>query len=120
MTHAAEVARQPEDLTRLFVERANAGDAEGLAGLYEPDAVVAFPPGAQTVGRDAIRRMYEQMLAKATRFEPEQPLPTMSSGDLALTSTVRRDGKGVRVQVARRQADGRWLRVLDWPEPPSA
>jgi hypothetical protein len=35
-------AAKPEDLTRLFVEFANAGDVEGLAGLYEPDAVVAF------------------------------------------------------------------------------
>ena len=34
-------ARTPEDLTRLFVERANAGDADGLAALYAPDAVMA-------------------------------------------------------------------------------
>ncbi len=37
-----EKALAPEDITRLFVERANAGDAEGLAELYTPDAVVAF------------------------------------------------------------------------------
>ena len=30
-----ERALKPEDLTRLFVERANAGDAAGLAELYE-------------------------------------------------------------------------------------
>jgi uncharacterized protein (TIGR02246 family) len=58
-----EGAREPEDITRLFVERANAGDAEGLAALYEPDAVVAHPPGRTTVGRDAIRKLYEQMVA---------------------------------------------------------
>ena len=33
---AQEKARQPEDLTRLFVNRANAGDAAGIAALYEP------------------------------------------------------------------------------------
>lgn len=43
-TDTREGAQQPEDLTRLFVERGNAGDAEGLAALYEPDAVVGFPP----------------------------------------------------------------------------
>ena len=43
-------AKTPEDITRLFVERVNAGDAEGLADLYEPDAVIAFPPGQLTVG----------------------------------------------------------------------
>ena len=113
------VARKPEDITRLFVERANAGDAEGLAALYEPDAVVAFPPGRTTVGRAAIRDLYEQMLKQVTRFEPEESLPALVSGVVALTSTRRRDGKGVRVQVARRRRDGSWLRVIDWPEPPA-
>jgi hypothetical protein len=32
-TITRESATEPEDLTRLFVERANAGDAEGLAEL---------------------------------------------------------------------------------------
>ena len=48
-------AEQPEDITRLFVQFVNEGDAEALAGLYEPDAVVGYPPGKQTVGRAAIR-----------------------------------------------------------------
>ncbi len=109
-------ARRPEDLTRLFVERANAGDAAGIAGLYEPEAVMAFPPGGATVGRDAIQAVFTQMLAHVSRFEPEEPLPTLTSGDLALTCTRRRDGEGLRVQVARRQPDGSWLRVLDRPE----
>ena len=52
-----EDARTPEDLTRLFVERANAGDAGGIADLYEPEAVMAYPPGGVTVGRDAIRAL---------------------------------------------------------------
>ena len=29
-----EKALKPEDLTRLFVERSNAGDAEGVAALH--------------------------------------------------------------------------------------
>ena len=59
-----EKALNPEDLTRLFVERANAGDAAGLADLYEPEAVMAYPPGSLTVGREAIRALWEQILAK--------------------------------------------------------
>lgn len=114
--HDDDIARVPEDLTRLFVERANAGDADGLAALYAEDAVMAHPPGATTAGREAIRDLWRRALAQAPRFEPEEPLPTLVSGDVALTSTVARDGKGVRVQVARRQPDGRWLRILDQPE----
>jgi ketosteroid isomerase-like protein len=115
MTERAK-AHQPEDLTRLFVECANAGDAAGLAELYEEDAVMAYPPGSVTIGREAIRELWEQILAKAPRFEPEPPLPTLVSGDIALTSTPPKDGAGARAQVVRRQPDGTWLRLLDQPE----
>jgi hypothetical protein len=50
------------------------------------------------------------------RFEPEPPLPTLLSGDIALTSTPPKDGADARAQVARRQSDGSWLRLLDYPE----
>jgi ketosteroid isomerase-like protein len=110
-------AAQPEDLARLFAERANARDARGLAELYEPDAVLAFPPGSQTVGRAAIQAVLEKLPADM-RFEVEEPLPTLRFGDLALTSTRAADGTGGRVQVARRQADGTWLRIIDRPEVP--
>lgn len=111
-----ERAMKPEDITRLFVERANAGDIDGLVSLYEPDAVIAFPPGQFTSGHTAIRALYEQMLANRPHFELEDPLPTIQSGDIALTSTPSKDNTGVRVQVVRRQADGSWLRVIDRPE----
>jgi ketosteroid isomerase-like protein len=109
-------ALKPEDLTRLFVERANEGDAAGIAALYEENAVMAYPPGSQTTGRDAIRALWEKVLANAPHFEPEAPLPTLISGDIALTATAPKDGAGARAQVARRQPDGTWLRLLDQPE----
>jgi uncharacterized protein (TIGR02246 family) len=111
-----EKAMNPEDISRLFVERANAGDAAGLAELYEADAVLAYPPGSTTVGRDAIRAVCEEMLRHVPRFEVEEALPTVHHGDLALTSTKPKDGTGGRVQIVRRQSDGSWLRVIDRPE----
>lgn len=111
-----EKATKPEDLTRLFVERANAGDAAGIAALYEEEAVMAYPAGSLTVGRRAIRELWEQVLSHAPHFEQEEPLPTLLSGDIALTSTPPQDGAGARAQVARRQPDGSWLRLLDQPE----
>ena len=111
-----EKALRPEDLTRLFVERANAKDAEGIALLYEQDAVMAYPPGTQTVGRAAIHKFWETALPHLPTFEPEPPLPTLISGDLALTATPPKDGAGARAQVVRRQTDGTWLRLLDQPE----
>lgn len=111
-----EKAMTPEDLTRLFVERSNDGDAEGVAALYEPDAVLAYPPGQTTVGRAAIQELWAKVLAGGAQFEPEEPLPTLVCGDLALTSTPPRDNSGARAQVVRRQPDGSWLRLLDQPE----
>jgi ketosteroid isomerase-like protein len=78
--------------------------------------VMAYPPGGQTRGRQAIRTLWERVLADGRRFEPEPPLPTLVSGDIALMSTIAKDGAGVRVQVVRRQPDGSWLRLLDQPE----
>lgn len=113
---STEKAHTPEDLTRLFVERSNAGDPDGVAALYEEDAVMAYPPGRTTVGRAAIRDLWAEVLAHAPTFQPEEPLPTLVSDDIALTSTPPRDGSGARAQVVRRQPDGSWLRLLDQPE----
>jgi uncharacterized protein (TIGR02246 family) len=119
-TPRREQAVEPEDLARLFVERANAGDADGLAELYEADAVLGFPPGQVTIGREAIRAVCQRLVAQRPKFEPEDPVPTLRHGDLALTATHPADGTGGRAQVARRQPDGTWLRILDRPEAPRA
>jgi len=113
---ASDAAMNPEDVTRLFVDRSNAGDADGVAALYEPDAVMAYPPGSQTVGRDAIRELWAAVLEHQPTFQYETSLPTLVCGDIALTSTAPRDGAGARAQVLRRQPDGSWLRILDYPE----
>ncbi|GAA0472614.1 MULTISPECIES: YybH family protein [Streptomyces] len=112
MTAERERAKEPEDLARLWVERANEADAEGMAALYEPDAIMAFPIGREHVGRDAIQKAFEGMLANFSYFPMEESLPTLRLGDLALTSSVPQDNSRGRYQVARRQPDGTWLRVL--------
>jgi ketosteroid isomerase-like protein len=94
-------AREPEDLARLFVERANAGDVEGLVALYEPDAVLARPDGTVAEGAAQIRRFYAGLLAGRPRFAAGDQHPALRRGDLALTST--------------RLADGTWRWLLDRP-----
>ncbi|GAC85167.1 YybH family protein [Gordonia paraffinivorans] len=112
-----ETARTPEDLTRMFVEYSNAGDPDAVAALYHEDAVMAFPPGQVTRGRQAIRDLWATVLEQRPTFVPEPPLPTLYFGeDLALTSTPPRDGAGARAQVVMRRPDGSWVRVIDQPE----
>src|SRR5690242_1458725 len=105
-------AAEPGELARLFVERANAGDVEGLVELYEPDAVLTFPRRHVATGAQAIRAVYEEFLADRPALAPGDQQPTLVRGDLALTST-RLAGGGITVEVARRQPDGTWRWAID-------
>ncbi len=109
-----EKAAVPEDLGRMFIERASAGDVDGLVALYEPDAVLAFPPGQVTIGADAIREAYEKLLAARPKFTSEGQQPALINGDIALTSTLLTDG-GATAEIARRQPNGEWLWAVDQP-----
>ena len=109
-----EPARHPEDLGRLFVERANAGDVEGLVALYEPDAVLALPGGGVATGAEAIRRVYQRLLSTGRSFTAEQQRPALRHAALALTST--RIPGGATAEVARRQPDDMWLWMIDRPD----
>lgn len=109
-----EPAREPNDLGRFFIERASAGDAEGLAALYEPDAVLVLPDGRTAMGCDAIRAFYAQLLSTRRDFGGGEQRPALRNGNLALTSTRTATGR-VTAEVARQQADGSWLWVIDQP-----
>ncbi len=105
-------AQRPEDLSRFFVERANAGDVEGLVALYESDAVLALPTGDVARGEQAIRDAFQRMLAGRPVFTGGQRRPVVN-GDLALTWTRLQDG--ATAEIARRQPDGSWLWAVDQP-----
>jgi ketosteroid isomerase-like protein len=108
------VAKEPNDLAKYFIERGNAGDVDGLVALYEPGAVLAFPPGNVATGHAEIRKVYEQLVAAAPTLVPGRQHPTLVSGDLALTASTLTTGE-ITVEIARRQPDGSWLWVVDQP-----
>lgn len=107
-----ERAKEPNDLARFFIERANAGDLDGLGVLFEPDALVAAASGLDIAGHEAIRAKYAAVLARAPRFSLGHQQRAMINGDIALTSTWFDDG-GAAAEVARRQPDGTWLWMID-------
>jgi ketosteroid isomerase-like protein len=104
----------PEDLSRLIVDRLNAGDVDGLVALYESEAVLALPHGQIATGSGEIGKAYQRLVADRSKFEPGTQRPTLRSGDLALTSSRLANGV-VTVEVARRQADGTWLWMINQP-----
>lgn len=109
-----ELATDPQDLARLLVSRENLGDAEGMAALYEADAVLACGNGRTAVGRDAIRDFYTELIRAGRNFELGAQRPALINGSVALTSTLLASGT-VTAEVARRQPDGTWLWAIDQP-----
>ncbi len=109
-----EPARDPEDLARFFVVRANAGDVDGLVALYEPDAVLAGPDGQVMRGAEAIRDFYAALLASRPTFVAGEQRPALRRDDIALTSSRLVNGR-VTAEVARRQPDGTWRWAIDQP-----
>ena len=107
-----DAAKDPNDLEKYFVERANAGDVDGLVALYEPNAVVADGDGGVAFGIGEIRELFMKFLAERPKLEPSLQAEALRSGGLALTSSRLSNGD-VTAEVARLQPDGRWLWVID-------
>ena len=105
-------AHDPQDLERLLVSRQNAGDVDGMAALYEPDALLDDGEGRLLHGQEAIRQFFAELVAQGWKLQMGQQRPAMVCGDLALTSTLCLNGT-VTAEVARRQSDGTWLWVID-------
>ena len=57
------LAYDPQDLERLLVSRENMADVDGMAALYEPQALLDCGGGRLTHGREAIRKFYGELVA---------------------------------------------------------
>ena len=115
----------PEDLHRLFAQALNAGDLDALAALYEPGASLIAEPDQLATGAEAVRQALGGLLA----MNPTITVAThrvVRAADIALLySSWRLRGTGVEggavemegrgTEIARRQADGRWLFVIGDP-----
>jgi len=116
-------ATSPEQLHRLFEEAFNAGDLDALLALYEPDAALIPEPGVVVYGVDQIGPALKGFLDVGGKMKLDTK-EVVIVGDLAylmnrwsLTAT-NDDGSplemgAVTAEVARRQADGSWLYVID-------
>jgi hypothetical protein len=112
-----EPARDPQDLERLLVARQHQGDVEGMVALFEPEAVIDTTEGDSAEGglirgHAEIRAFFTELCASGRKFNVGRQVPAVVNGDLALTGTLRADGK-MTAEVARRQSDGTWLWIID-------
>ena len=116
---------KPEDMGQSFAEAFNSGNVDVVLALYESNAVLVPQRGQLASGRDAIREALKGFLALKGKLAIESRY-CIRGGDTALTSSkwslrgTAPDGKpiemgGKSAEVVRRQADGRWLYILDHP-----
>ena len=88
--------------------------------LYAPDAAMVLPDGSTVTGTEAIREQWAGLLAMKGRMTLRSRY-AIEVGDLAILSnewtyTVGDQTVGATTaEVARRQADGGWLYVIDHP-----
>ena len=98
----------PQELERLLVARADAGDIDGMVALYEPHAAVAIGGGKFARGADEIRQYLSNLLATGFVFHAGEQYPAILNRQFALTSSRYPNGT-ISSEVAREQEDGTWL-----------
>ena len=116
---------QPGDLIPAFAAAYQTGRVEGLLELFEPDAMAVGKDGAEHRGHDAIARELAGLVALGGAMTSINRY-TIVQGEIALLSAdwkvESQDANGAPLvvsgrsaEVARRQADGRWLYIVDHP-----
>jgi uncharacterized protein (TIGR02246 family) len=121
MDQRSRILSTIEQMTAAF----HKGDIDGILKTYEAGAVVLGEPGAPVRGEAGLRAMFAGFIAAKAHFTFHSH-EVIEAGDIALHLTpwtmtgVTPDGTamtsaGLSIAVLRRQADGRWLMVIDDP-----
>ena len=108
-------AYKPEEVADLFLEHFNSKDLEGIASVYEEDAVIITSHEHTAArGKHEIKAFFAKLMEVTPKFEGVTHSLPIVNGDIALTSTKLPNGF-VTAEVGRKQADGSWLWFIDQP-----
>lgn len=115
----------PEEVHHLWVDAFNRNNLDDLVALYEPGATFVPQPGQIVSGAAAVKEALAGFLAIRPKIDLRLR-KVIEAGEIAqiisswtITGTGP-DGSavtfnGVTTDVVRRQADGRWLVIIDNP-----
>jgi uncharacterized protein (TIGR02246 family) len=115
----------PIEVVDQLVDAINRGDLERAVGAYASEAVMVVQPGRTTRGPAELREALAGFIALDAKLTSEAQ-EVIEAGDVALymgrwsLRGTDPSGKpvamsGESADVLHRQADGRWLVVLDNP-----
>jgi len=118
--------RSPQDCDRMFGERMNAGDLDGLVALYERSAALVRSDHTAAVGHEAIAEDLAGIVALRPQITMNVKQVFSGGDDVAVLYNdwhlVATDPEGKRIEldgraieIVRRQADGTWRFVIDDP-----
>jgi uncharacterized protein (TIGR02246 family) len=119
-------ADSPSEVAETLADAINAGDAKAARELWSEDAIVIAPDGSQTVGREAIGRILEQLVASETtmRIELHAIDATQDTAVARGTLTLSAPGAegdctlishGKSLVVYSRGPDAAWRVSIDYP-----
>jgi uncharacterized protein (TIGR02246 family) len=118
------VEKALRDLDDQWSAAAEAKDIDKVVSFYSDDAVVMPPNASAATTKDAIRKIWKDLLTDATITWKTKEVEVAQSGDLAFSSgtyevtlndptgTPVKD-RGKYLEVWKKQADGMWKCVAD-------
>jgi uncharacterized protein (TIGR02246 family) len=126
MSNTTAAPRSPQDCDRMFGERMNAGDLDGLVALYERSASLVRGDRTAAVGHEAIAEDLGGIVALRPQITMNVKQVFSGGDDVAVLYNdwhlVATDPEGKRIEldghaieIVRRQADGTWRFVIDDP-----
>ncbi len=115
----------PVETVNQLVEAVNQGNLDAAVACYEAGASLVVQPGHVATGTQAIRAAFAGFIAMKTTITTEK-YEILQTGDIVLYTSrwsaigTAPDGTPVKMggtssDALRRQADGRWLIVIDNP-----
>ena len=117
--------KTPLDTVNDLIRAINVGDLAAAVELYEPEAILVAQPGQLARGRAQVREALAGFVAmRATLTSEVQQVLEADSLALYLARWSLRGTnsggdpvvlRGESTDILRRQADGRWLIVIDDP-----
>lgn len=115
----------PVELQKVFLERFQSLDIDGLLELYEDDAVFVGQSGEAAAGKDAVREALSSLLAlPGAEFDYHSTFVSQAGGSALMHARWSLDAQGpdgvpialsgITIEVARR-GDRGWRYLFDSP-----